>query len=72
MTRKAKPEPFAARLKRLRLAAGLSVAQLAARAGLPRQTVHKAEAGSPPTLATARKIAAALDTSLAAFDGVTD
>lgn len=68
MPRRATPA-FAGRLRALREAAGLSIVQLSERAGLPRQTIHLLENGQrQPSLDTARKLAAALGASLAAFD----
>lgn len=62
------PETFAARLTRLREAAGLSVANLADAAGLPRQTVHQLERGErKPMLETAAKLAQALGVDLSVF-----
>jgi transcriptional regulator with XRE-family HTH domain len=67
--RKVKPESFAARLRRLRLAAGLSAADLSAAAGLTRQALHKLESGSVPSLPTAQRLAAALGVPLADLAG---
>ncbi len=64
-----KPLPFAARLCKLRKAGGLSIPQLAEKAGLPRQTIHLLENGvREPSLATARTLAKALGVSLAEFE----
>ena len=69
MKRSPTPVTFARRLRDLREAAGLSVPQLAAKAGLPRTAVWKLENGeSRPFLETAQKIASALGHSLAVFD----
>ena len=54
------PEPFAAILRRLREAAGLSRPQLAAAAGLSRQVLHNYEAGRRPTWDAVQRIAKAL------------
>jgi transcriptional regulator with XRE-family HTH domain len=63
------PDTFAARLRSLREKAGLSIPQLSAAAGLPRQTVHKLERGERrPSLETARLLAAALGVRLRAFE----
>ena len=62
---------FAARLRALRVEAGVSVADLAARSGLNRTYIHNLEAGiRQPTLATAARLAKALGVSLAVFDGI--
>jgi transcriptional regulator with XRE-family HTH domain len=64
-----KPEPFAARLKRLRESAGLSITDLADASGISRQAVHKLERGErQPSLATAVTLARALGKSVAAFE----
>ena len=56
-----KPAPFAARLKHLREAAGLSIYALAYRCGISRQHLGRLETGQrQPTLDTAQRIAAAL------------
>ncbi len=54
---------FAAILKHLRTQAGLSVAALAARSGLHRQTIYKLERGSIPEWNTVQRIAEALNVS---------
>lgn len=55
------PPPFGASLRRLREAAGLSVQQLAERAGLDRQSVYNYEAGTRrPTWDAVQQLAAAL------------
>jgi transcriptional regulator with XRE-family HTH domain len=60
---------FAARLRTLREAAGLSVAELASRAALQRQTVYKLEGGErEPSLVTAVALARALGHSVAVFE----
>ncbi len=62
---------FAAALTRLRTAANLSIPDLAAAAGLPRQTVHMLERGErEPSLLTARKLCRALRCSLSEFDPI--
>jgi len=59
---------FAERLKELRLAAGLSQAELAERAGLNRFGVAKLEQGvREPTWATVLELARALEVSVADF-----
>lgn len=56
---------FAGRLRALREAAGLSVAELATAAGLTRQAVSKLERGHrEPALETARRLAAALGVTI--------
>jgi transcriptional regulator with XRE-family HTH domain len=56
-----KKETFAARLARIREAAGLSQRQLASRAGLSQQAVSLLERGlRDPTLGTLRALAAVL------------
>lgn len=67
-----KTESFAARLRSLRESAGMSIVDLAEKAGIPRQTVHLLENGDrQPSLATAAKLAEALGKTLSAFDGCT-
>jgi DNA-binding XRE family transcriptional regulator len=56
------------RLKELREAAGLNKTQLARLAGVNERTVRNIESGVyEPSLATARKLAAALDVSMDAL-----
>ena len=56
---------FAERLRSLREAAGLSIADLSRRAGLTYQAVSFLETGErQPSLETARKLAVALDRTL--------
>lgn len=70
---KRKPETFAARLRALRARAGLSVAQLAKKAGVNRTYLHNLEAGlRGPSLQLALKLARALGTSLSSFDDISD
>ena len=60
-----------ARLRTLRLAAGLSVPALAAAAGVTAQAIRYLEAGSrAPSLETAAKLAVALGVSLELFAGM--
>lgn len=67
MTKTAKT--FASRLRHLRESAGLSIPELAAKAFMPRQTVHHLENGvRQPSLDTARRLCLALGKSLAEFD----
>jgi DNA-binding XRE family transcriptional regulator len=62
-------EGFAARLRQLRQAFGLSVAGLAGKAGLSRTHLHNLESGvREPKLETARRLAKALGVSLGVFD----
>jgi transcriptional regulator with XRE-family HTH domain len=57
------------RLRTIRESAGLSVDNLATKAGLSRAMLHHLEAGTrKPSLETARKICKALKISLAEFD----
>jgi transcriptional regulator with XRE-family HTH domain len=59
---------FGARLKELRIAAGLSQPQLAERAGMNRYGVAKLEQGErEPTWATVQALAKALDVNCLAF-----
>lgn len=58
---------FPARLRALRERAGLSVDELAARAGLARAAVYKVEAGSDPKWTTVLKLAEALGVTPDAF-----
>ncbi len=62
---------FAARLKRLRQLRGLSVEDLAARAGLARGEVYKLEAGRrpDPRASTVRALAGVLGASCDALIG---
>ena len=60
-------EPFAARLRRLRLALGWSQEHLAARAEIDRQTVWAAERGSDVHAWVLERLAAALDTTMDAL-----
>ena len=58
-------DTFAARLAAARTRAGLSVAALADRAGLHRDTLHKLERGDrQPSLAVAQALARALGVEL--------
>lgn len=60
---------FARRLRVLRESAGLSIPVLAARADMPRQTIHHLENGDrQPSLDTAKRLAKALRVSLAQFE----
>lgn len=62
--------PFASRLAALRTAAGLTIAELARRAGVDPTHLGRYERGKKkPTLATADQIARALGVSLRKFDG---
>lgn len=65
-----KPPPsFAARLRELREASGLTPAALAQKAGMSRPVYHRIEAGQRlPSWASLRAIRNALGCSLAAFD----
>ena len=67
-----KPDALAARLTRLRLAAALTSAELARRAGISKQLLHKIESGQTPypRVDHLAKLCTALNVSLAAFDGV--
>lgn len=59
---------FADRLRFLREAAGLSIPQLAAAAGLARQTIHLLEQGKrQPSLATAARLSRSLRVNLSEF-----
>ena len=70
MTKRKTTDTFAARLVRLRAAAGLTQAQLAARSGLSLQAVCFWEQGRrAPTLASAGRLAAALGCALAELAG---
>lgn len=61
MPRKTDPEPFGAVLARLREAAGLTVAALAAATGLSRTALYNLENGdSRPSWDAVQKLAAAL------------
>lgn len=63
-------DTFAARLRRLRDQAGLSVSQLAKKSGLHRQSIYKLEAGQiAPTLAAAVRLAHALGRRLSVWQG---
>lgn len=60
--------PFAARLRALREAAGLSIADLSARTGIARATLTRYEQGKrEPLLAQARRLALPLGVDLNAF-----
>jgi transcriptional regulator with XRE-family HTH domain len=65
------PEPFAERLKRLRMAKHLTQEELARRSGLNRFTIAKLEAGTrgDPGLTTVLKLAAGLGVPVSAFGG---
>ena len=59
---------FAAQLRKARTAASLTSPQLAARADMPRQTIHHLENGArKPSLETAKRLAAALRIQLQKF-----
>ena len=58
---------FAARLRSLMAEAGVSAPELAARAGLSRQSLHKILAGSVPSWPTVQKIAEGLGVPTDAF-----
>jgi transcriptional regulator with XRE-family HTH domain len=61
---------FHEKLRAVRVAAGLSQAELASRAGVHPQVVSKLERGiREPTWPTALKLAGALGVSVAAFEG---
>jgi transcriptional regulator with XRE-family HTH domain len=63
------PVSFAQRLRELREAAGLSQYELARRSGVSKQALSKLEKGErQPSWETVRKLARALDVSVAAFD----
>lgn len=63
-----KEEPFAARLRALRLAANLTITDLATAAGLSRQTIYNYEGGvGEPTWAVVQKLAECLGVSTDAF-----
>ena len=66
----AKTPSIASRLRTLRESAGLSIQQLAERAGISRQAVQHLETGkrTNPAIDTVRKLAKALGKSLAEFD----
>ena len=65
-------EPFAHRLRSLRISANLSVLGLARLAGIARQQGHAYESGqSQPKAEVLVALAKALGVSLAAFDNVT-
>jgi transcriptional regulator with XRE-family HTH domain len=62
------PEPFAAALKRLRLAAGMTMQDLADASGVSKQVVHNCEAGkSRPTWDVVQSLASALGVSTDVF-----
>lgn len=64
------PDTFAARLKALRDAAGLSQSRLAARAAVPVRTLQDYEQGRhEPPLGVAARLAEALGASLDALAG---
>lgn len=52
------------RIKALRIAAGLSVEQLAAKAGVTHTTIYNLEAGGNATVAIASKVAKALGVTI--------
>ena len=60
-------EPFAARLRRLRLALGWSQEHLAERAEIDRQTVSSAERGSDVHAWVLERLADALETTMDAL-----
>lgn len=61
---------FSRRLRELRMAAGLSQAQLARAAGVGRQYVYQLEAGRrAPSWDVVQRLAAALGVGAAAFEG---
>lgn len=63
-----KPKPFGATLKQLREAAGMSVAQLAALAGMNRESVRLYEAGGrAPTWKAVQALAKALGVTTDTF-----
>jgi transcriptional regulator with XRE-family HTH domain len=65
-------DTFGNRLFNLRMRAHLSVSAMAEAAGVDRMTVYRLEAGErEPSLATAQKLARALGTTLAAWEGCT-
>jgi transcriptional regulator with XRE-family HTH domain len=73
------PTRFGRRLKRLRERAGLSIAQLSARSGVPRTSLHGVENGTREGLSTesSARIARAMGISIDrlvvdAFDDVLD
>ncbi len=69
MSRRAK-QTFGQRLAVLRQQAGLSVSQLAEKAKIGRQSLYRLEEGGrQPSWNVLNGLAAALDVSLAAFDG---
>jgi transcriptional regulator with XRE-family HTH domain len=53
-------DPAGAKIKSARLARGLSVAELAKKAGVNPASVYRIEAGAKPQAATYRKLAKAL------------
>jgi transcriptional regulator with XRE-family HTH domain len=69
MPKKAKSIPFGERLRHLREAAGLSVAELAQRAGMQRTHVHAIEGGRKRQVLfdTATRLAAALGVAVEKF-----
>jgi transcriptional regulator with XRE-family HTH domain len=63
------PVSFARRLRELREAAGLSQYELAKQSGVSKQALSKLERGErQPSWETVRKLARALNVSVAAFD----
>lgn len=69
MSNKSEPKSFAVRLRELRESEGLSVQQLAQRAGLSRDFVHRLERGErEPSLDAAKRLAAALGRGLEVWD----
>ena len=66
-------ESFASRLKAVRLAAHLTITDLAESAGLSRQTIYNYEGGvGEPTWAIVQKLAECLGVSTEAFRGEAD
>jgi putative transcriptional regulator len=69
----AKSPSIATRLKELRTAAGMTQAELAAKAGLSLQGLWQIESGRrDPSWSTVVKLAKALNVSLASFDSLLD
>lgn len=68
MARK-QPDTFAARLRSLREAGGLSVDELSRLSGVHRMAIYRLEKGErQPSLATAKKLADALGHKLRVFE----